>query len=53
MGKGQFLNQKLGKRTSRRIELLKSQIAGRRQDPAARFPSVKPPKKGTAREPGE
>jgi hypothetical protein len=51
MGKGRFLNQKLGKRTSRRIELLKSQIAGRRH-PTANFPSVRLPKKGTAREPG-
>jgi len=52
MGKGRFLNQKLGKQTSRRIGLLKSQIAGSRRDPASNFPPVRLPKKGTAREPG-
>jgi hypothetical protein len=50
MGKGRFLNQKLGKRTSRKLELLKSQLAGRwafQRPPVAdsRFP-----KKGVSRE---
>ncbi len=52
MGKGRFLNQKLGKQTSRRIGLLKSKIVGRRREPATNFPPVRLPKKGTAREPG-
>jgi hypothetical protein len=52
MGKGRFLNQKLGKQTSRRVGLLKSRIAGRHQDTASNFPPVRLPKKGTAREPG-
>ncbi|HTS67619.1 MAG TPA: hypothetical protein VMO17_01450 [Terriglobia bacterium] len=28
MGKGTFINQKLGKRVSRKVELLKSELAG-------------------------
>jgi hypothetical protein len=52
MGKGRFLNQKLGKQTSRRIGLLKSKIARSRRDPASKFPPVRLPKKGTARESG-
>lgn len=52
MGKGRFLNQKLGKRVSRKFQLLKSQLAARagikhREERDARFP-----KKGTSREPG-
>ena len=50
MGKGRFLNQKLGKRTSRKFDLLKSQLASRRpssrQDPR----EVRLPKKGVSRE---
>lgn len=49
MGKGRFVNQKLGKRTSRKLTLLKSQLSGRTttrpEPPAARFP-----KKGVSRE---
>lgn len=30
MSKGRFLNQKLGKRTSRKVGLLKSQLSARR-----------------------
>ena len=30
MGKGRFLNQKLGKRTSRKLDLLKSRLTARR-----------------------
>jgi hypothetical protein len=29
MGKGRFLNQKLGKRVSRKFNLLKSELSGR------------------------
>jgi hypothetical protein len=50
MPKGRFLNQKLGKRTSRRFELLKSQLASYRasQGPG---PQQSPfPKKGASRE---
>jgi hypothetical protein len=52
MNKGRFLNQKLGKRASRKIALLKSSLAtgrpaGRREALATRFP-----KKGASREKG-
>ena len=30
MGKGRFLNQKLGKRTSRKLDLLKSRLTAQR-----------------------
>jgi hypothetical protein len=41
MSKGRFLNQKLGKRTTRKIALLKSRI----QDPGFRIQAPKPGKK--------
>lgn len=49
MGKGRFLNQKLGKRTSRRLGLLKStvreaQTAHPPQAPEKRFPKKGPSK---------
>lgn len=48
MGKGRFLNQKLGKRVSRRFDLLKSQLA---IHPAgAKTLSSRLPKKGASRE---
>ena len=52
MGKGRFLNQKLGKRASRQRALLKSSLAagrpaGRTEALATRFP-----KKGASREKG-
>jgi hypothetical protein len=52
MNKGHFLNQKLGKRASRKIALLKSSLAtgrpaARREALATRFP-----KKGASREKG-
>jgi hypothetical protein len=52
MNKGRFLNQKLGKRASRKMALLKSSLAtgrppGRAEDLATRFP-----KKGVSREKG-
>jgi hypothetical protein len=49
MGKGRFLNQKLGKRISRKLDLLKSQLASQRQ-PASRLSSSRLPKKGVSRE---
>jgi hypothetical protein len=52
MSKGRFLNQKLGKRTTRKIALLKARIqesgfrTGRRiQDPGFRIQAPKPGKK--------
>ncbi len=49
MGKGRFLNQKLGKRMSRKYALVKSQIAGRAGTPQAN-PDLRLPKKGNSRE---
>jgi hypothetical protein len=50
MFKGRFLNQKLGKRMSRRLALTKSKLAvqrpGLREGPTA----VRIPKKGNSRE---
>jgi len=37
MSKGRFLNQKLGKRTNRKIALLKSSLKSRSQDPGFRI----------------
>ena len=50
MGKGRFLNQKLGKRTSRKFELLKSQLAGRWASQHSSLPESRLPKKGVSRE---
>jgi len=59
MGKGRFLNQKLGKRMSRKSHFLKSQLAGR-PNPAPsgkgktgyglKSPNLRFPKKGISRE---
>lgn len=51
MGKGRFVNQKLGKNISHKSRLLKSQLAVRPQR-ATGSPSSTPPlpKKGTSRE---
>ena len=50
MGKGRFVNQKLGKRMSRKFNLLKSELAhGPRREPS--FSIQQPfPKKGNSRE---
>jgi hypothetical protein len=48
MGKGRFLNQKLGKRMSRKFDLLKSQLAT--HPPGAKPLSPRLPKKGVSRE---
>ena len=48
MSKGGFLNQKLGKRMSRKSALLKSQLGARRMTP---LPGpTRLPKKGVSRE---
>jgi uncharacterized RDD family membrane protein YckC len=50
MGKGKFVNQKLGKNVSRKFDLLKSELAGRQ--PRVIFPPIEPPlpKKGISRD---
>lgn len=45
-----FLNQKLGKRTNRRLDLLKSQLAGRKHVTTPPTPDLRIPKKGASRE---
>jgi hypothetical protein len=50
MGKGRFLNQKLGKRVSRKFDLLKSQLTTQRSTHAARSAEWRIPKKGVSRE---
>ena len=45
MGKGRFLNQKLGKRTSRKLDLLKSRLTAQRTASDRKLP-----KKGSSRE---
>jgi hypothetical protein len=49
MGKGRFVNQKLGKRVSRKFDLLKSELAGASRK-SSRALDFKLPKKGTSRE---
>jgi hypothetical protein len=44
-----FLNQKLGKRISRRFDLLKSQLAGPKRVDTSRTPDLRIPKKGVSR----
>lgn len=49
MGKGRFVNQKLGKYVSRKFDLLKSELAGRPpRKPSSRPPNPPVPKKGTS-----
>jgi len=51
MGKGRFVNQKLGKNVSRKFRLLKSELSGHTQrHTSARAPSLAIPKKGTSRD---
>ena len=50
MGKGRFINQKLGKRVSRKVELLRSELVGRPQAGAAGRAVQRLPKKGNSRE---
>ena len=51
MGKGKFVNQKLGKHISRKFDLLKSELAGRANRKSLTH-SLNPPlpKKGSSRE---
>jgi hypothetical protein len=50
MGKGLFLNQQLGKRTSRKLRLLKSQLISLRSPVGPQLPEVRLPKKGASRQ---
>jgi hypothetical protein len=50
VGKGRFLNQKLGKRMSRKFDLLKSQLTSQRPGPALKPVGPRLPKKGISRE---
>jgi hypothetical protein len=50
MSKGRFLNQKLGKRASRKIALLKSSLSATRQARQTEAPAARFPKKGASRE---
>jgi hypothetical protein len=51
MGKGRFVNQKLGKYVNRKIDLLKSELAGRpHRKLQPHSPSPPLPKKGISRE---
>lgn len=50
MGKGRFLNQKLGKRMSRKFDLLKYQLDPRRTLDRPRPGDLRLPKKGVSRE---
>jgi hypothetical protein len=52
MNKGRFLNQKLGKRPSRKIALLKSSLATGRQLRRPEALATRLPKKGASRERG-
>jgi hypothetical protein len=53
MGKGRFLNQKLGKRTSRRLDLLKSGTRAAQAVNSSLSPESKFPKKGPSRGDGQ
>lgn len=50
MGKGRFLNQKLGKRISRKFDLLKSRLAAPRANKIQGVLDVRLPKKGASRQ---
>ena len=52
MNKGRFLNQKLGKRASRKIALLKSSLAAGRRPGRPEAFATRFPKKGASREKG-
>jgi len=49
MGQGRFVNQKLGKRSSRRVALLKSQMSARDTSAIPRSADARLPKKGVSR----
>jgi hypothetical protein len=51
MGKGKFVNRKLGKNMGRRFDLLKSELAGRTHGKSGPGPpDLRLPKKGNSRE---
>jgi hypothetical protein len=50
MAKGRFVNQKLGKRVSRKFDLLKSELASRSSRKSSSALELRLPKKGTSRE---
>jgi hypothetical protein len=51
MGKGRFVNQKLGKNVSRKFDLLRSELAGRRNRKSLSHTLGPPlPKKGIFRQ---
>ncbi len=50
MGKGRFVNQKLGKRTNRKLALLKSELASGRACHRPGLAESRFPKKGISRE---
>ena len=52
MNKGRFLNQKLGKRASRKMALLKSSLAAGRPVGRREALTTRLPKKGASREKG-
>ena len=52
MNKGRFLNQKLGKRASRKIALLKTSLSTIRQPSRREALATRFPKKGASREKG-
>ncbi len=52
MGKGRFVNQKLGKRTSRRLDLMKSGLRRTRPGPTTQLPGAEFPRKGPPRSGG-
>ena len=52
MNKGRFLNQKLGKRATRKIALLKSSLSTIRQPGRPEALAARLPKKGASREKG-
>jgi hypothetical protein len=50
MGKGRFVNQKLGKNVSRKFDLLKSELGGRaNRKPLSRTPTQSVAKGGSER----
>ena len=50
MGKGRFVNQKLGKRTSRKLDLVKSRLSVERARTPLGSANVRLPKKGQSRQ---
>ena len=52
MNKGRFLNQKLGKRASRKMAFLKASLAAGRASGRPEAPATRFPKKGASRDKG-